>query len=153
MRNVCWSFQIHSLHYVIREGARGWRYELLVQILAHAPCCYLVFCLLSQARIVSTDEVTHLQGTLARMAHYRLSRSCSLSKIQHFLFHSNQFHIKEHITNIKSLLTTNICLFLPCPCSLNTVILLWTLYYTKHRNWFLESFVMLEIFIKLPLKI
>ena len=25
------------------------------------------------------------------------------------------------------LLTTKICLFLPCPCSLNTVIILWTL--------------------------
>ena len=35
--------------------------------------------------------------------------------------------------------------------SLNTVILLWTLYYTKHRNWFHESLVMLEIFTKLPL--
>ena len=31
------------------------------------------------------------------------------------------------------------------------VILLWTLYYTKHRNWFHESLVMLEIFTKLPL--
>ena len=51
------------------------------------------------------------------------------------------------------LLTTNICLFLPCPCSLNTVILLWTLYYTKHRNCFHESLVMLEIFTKLLLKI
>ena len=30
---------------------------------------------------------------------------------------------------------------------------LWTLYYTKHRNWFHESLAMLEIFTKLPLKI
>ena len=37
--------------------------------------------------------------------------------------------------------------------ALNTVFLLWTLYYTKHRNWFHESLVMLEIFTKLPLKI
>ena len=37
--------------------------------------------------------------------------------------------------------------------NLNTVILLWTLYYTKHRNWFHESLAMLEIFTKLPLKI
>ena len=36
---------------------------------------------------------------------------------------------------------------------LNTVIILWTLYYAKHRNWFHESLVMLEIFTKLPLKI
>ena len=47
-----------------------------------------------------------------------------------------------------NLLTKNICLFLSCSCSLNTVILLWTLYYTKHRNWFHESLVMLEIFTK-----
>ena len=61
------------------------------------------------------------------------------------------------LTNITfieiGLLTTNICLFLPFPCSLNTVTLLWTLYYIKHRNWFHESLVMLEIFTKLPLKI
>ena len=39
-------------------------------------------------------------------------------------------------------------------CNLiNTVILLWTLYYTKRRNWFHECLVMLEIFTELPLKI
>ena len=37
--------------------------------------------------------------------------------------------------------------------SLDTVILLWTLYCTKHRNWFHESLMMIEIFTKLPLKI
>ena len=48
---------------------------------------------------------------------------------------------------------SNICLFLPCPCPLNTVILLWTLYCTKHRNWFHASLMMIEIFTELPLKV
>ena len=37
--------------------------------------------------------------------------------------------------------------------NLDTVILLWTLYCTKHRSWFHESLMMIEIFTKLPLKI
>ena len=69
------------------------------------------------------------------------------------LFHVKRSHF-EFIAKSHSnlLLTTNICLFLPCPCSLNTVIFLWTLHYTKHQNWFHENLLM-EIFTKLPLKI
>ena len=37
--------------------------------------------------------------------------------------------------------------------SLDTVTLLWTLYCTKHRNWFHESLMMIDIFTKLPFKI
>ena len=35
---------------------------------------------------------------------------------------------------------------------LDTAILLWTLYCTKHRNWFHASLMMIEMFTKLPLK-
>ena len=143
------NFTIIDLHVAPAGGSNLWSFTLDVDTLMGIPSVWS-----AKRKFFSTEHTDLQQNTLHVQIQPRIPTWSSPHQgtVQMCVFTSSP-------TNIFFMYRVSILSHLSVPkftfyfSILNTVILLWTLYYTKHRNWFHKSLVMFEIFTKLPLKI